>query len=194
MEIYFIAYYNSFRGDKNGYNLTRGGEGMVGFKHSPESIEKIINNRRSFKGKNNPAYGKSYAGWHHTEKNKIIMSDAKRGEKNPNFGKKLSVETLRKRSKSISGDKNWRWARKNFNASSIYYGVSITRFYHKDKIYIWWHVEINENGKKINLGIYKIEIEAAKIYDKYVVEHDINRPLNFPRDYPDYPKFIKKKK
>ena len=34
------------------------------------------------------------------------------------------------------------------------------------------------NGRKISLGYYKTELEAAKAYNDYVIEHNLNRSLN----------------
>jgi len=39
LEIYYIAFYNTIR--PNGYNLTRGGEGTSGYKHTKKAREKI---------------------------------------------------------------------------------------------------------------------------------------------------------
>jgi hypothetical protein len=38
--------------------MTEGGEGTIGRKHSPETIQKIIKNRKNISGKNSPMYGK----------------------------------------------------------------------------------------------------------------------------------------
>ena len=47
LEIYYIGYYNSFNGNnKEGMNLTLGGEGMLGKKHSEETKKKISENRK----------------------------------------------------------------------------------------------------------------------------------------------------
>ena len=36
------------------------------------------------------------------------------------------------------------------------------------------------------IGKYDSEVEAAKAVDQYVVEHNLDRSLNFPLDYPNY--------
>jgi group I intron endonuclease len=46
MENYFIQQYNSFH---NGYNSTLGGDGILGFKHTPEQIEKRVSKVRGKK-------------------------------------------------------------------------------------------------------------------------------------------------
>jgi group I intron endonuclease len=41
LEIYWIAFYNSYIKDKGGYNLTRGGEGIMGYKPTEETLIKM---------------------------------------------------------------------------------------------------------------------------------------------------------
>ena len=55
-EIEYIKKYNS-NNRYNGYNLTEGGEGIVGYKHSLESKIKMSNDRS---GEKHPNYGKKY--------------------------------------------------------------------------------------------------------------------------------------
>lgn len=102
-EIYWIDYYNTFEGE--GYNLTKGGEGMLGCEFSEKTKRKISNaligrafteehkrnlieNHPDVSGKNNYFYGKS-----HTEESKRKMSKEK-------LGIKFSEETKRKMSKN----------------------------------------------------------------------------------------------
>lgn len=75
-------------------NLTNGGEGMSGYKHSEEFIERMRTNNPSkdprvskiksekLSGKKNPMYGKT-------------------GEKSPNYGKPRTRESIEKRTKSF---------------------------------------------------------------------------------------------
>jgi 2-polyprenyl-3-methyl-5-hydroxy-6-metoxy-1,4-benzoquinol methylase len=111
MEIYWIAYYNSFKGDGGGYNLTRGGDGSLGSTHSEESKLKMsVNRKGKGTGKNNPMYKR-----HHSEESKKKMSLAHSGKKlsdehkknisisligenSPNYGKHLSEATREKMS------------------------------------------------------------------------------------------------
>lgn len=67
---------------------------FYGKKHSPEMIQKLLNNRRSFEGTQNPFYGKTHSKEtiEKIKKNSPDMS----GEKNPFYGKKHSPETLAK--------------------------------------------------------------------------------------------------
>lgn len=69
-EIYFIKLFNSL---ENGYNMTEGGEGSYGFKHTEES-KRIISEKAKLRG-----------GHPHTEEHKKYMSDVMKG-KNKNFG------------------------------------------------------------------------------------------------------------
>ena len=86
-----------------GYNITEGGKGTKGMKHSEESRKKMseINS-----GENNPMYGKygknnpNY-GRHHTEETKKKMSETKSGENNPMYGKR-HTEDIRKKIGKLS--------------------------------------------------------------------------------------------
>jgi len=89
----------------------------------------------------------------------------KRGEDSPLFGKPRSDETKKKISLTLIG-------KKRSNASSKYFGIS--------KLEKGWRIDA---GKYV--GCSKDEIEAAKTYDKYVIENNLPHPLNFPKDYPN---------
>ena len=109
MEIYYIKMYNSYiyAENSNGYNMTKGGEGIRGKKHSKkfkkflseihtgkthsEETKKKIS--ESLKGENNPFYGK-----HHTEETKQKLREK-------NTGKTHSEETKKKMSESRKGKK-----------------------------------------------------------------------------------------
>ena len=92
-EIFYIAHFNTFLGE--GYNLTKGGEGVLGYKHSEKSKQKMSENHNnseeykqkiseSKKGENNPMFGK-------------------KGENHHMFGRKQSEETIQKMSESHKG-------------------------------------------------------------------------------------------
>src|SRR5690625_3762383 len=86
-EKHWIEYYNTFihSENSNGYNLTKGGDGLFGHKgywlgksRSEETRKNISEARKGkFGGKNHYLYGKGH----------LI-----KGEKNPNYGKLLSEE------------------------------------------------------------------------------------------------------
>jgi group I intron endonuclease len=66
-------------GNEFGYNLTEGGDGSSGFKHSKESKEKMSKSRKGTRlGKENTFYGK-----HHSQKTKLIISKTHLGKKQP---------------------------------------------------------------------------------------------------------------
>lgn len=60
--------------------------------------------------------------------------------------------------------------------TSEYVGVS---FYNATKK---WHAEITVNYKKISLGVYDSEIDAAMAYNNYVTKYGLNRKLNIIND------------
>lgn len=109
-EIHFIEQYKSF--GQQGYNMTSGGEGMIGYHHTDETKDKL---RESMKGRhggeNNPMFGMSgdkspsygrtgdksvWYGKHHTDKTKDKISES-------NKGKIRSDETKKKISESHKG-------------------------------------------------------------------------------------------
>ena len=82
-EIEFIALYG--RRDKKAgilVNMTDGGEGTVGYRHTVKTKEKC---RISASGSNNAWYGKKRP--EHSKIMKQVMSGLRVGEKNPAFGK-----------------------------------------------------------------------------------------------------------
>jgi len=90
-------------------NLTSGGEGALGYRHSEEQKAKWSQERKgSITGDKNPNYGKfgpehpAY-GRKLSEETKKRLSEQKRGEKNPNYGRKLSEETRKKMSEVRKG-------------------------------------------------------------------------------------------
>ena len=78
-EKYWIAYYDSFN---NGYNMTIGGQGMIGFTHNPWSDERREHMSVINSGELNPMYGKT-----HSEEYKDICRDRWTKEGNPNYNK-----------------------------------------------------------------------------------------------------------
>lgn len=69
-EIFWTAELKTYDpAQKNGWNLTKGGCGQLGFKHKKETKQKIKEHQPDRSGKNNPMFGRS-------------------GEKSPSWGKK----------------------------------------------------------------------------------------------------------
>lgn len=90
-------------------NLTDGGEGTFGFRHSDEQKAKWSKMRKgSITGEKNPNYGKfgenhpSY-GRKFSEETIKKLSEQKTGPKNPNYGKPISQETREKMSSAQKG-------------------------------------------------------------------------------------------
>lgn len=116
-ESYFIKELNTFK--PNGYNLTYGGDGCSGFKHSEETKKKISD---AHKGKNTgqrpdwvrrkiseghkgqkPTYG--HLGKKHSEETKRLLSDINKGKPGKFKGKHHSEESKKKMSDAHKGKK-----------------------------------------------------------------------------------------
>ncbi len=82
LEIQEIATHHS-NDPSQGYNLTAGGEGLVGFHHS-EKTKAVM--RRKHRGVNHPMFGR-----HHTAEARQAISEHTMGERNHFFGKKHSA-------------------------------------------------------------------------------------------------------
>jgi len=54
--------------------------------------------------------------------------------------------------------------------TSQFKGVSIKHVKYKNKIYQYWSAEICKNGKRIKIGQFKKQEDAAKAYDKKALE------------------------
>lgn len=76
LEISFIQKYNPK------FNFTKGGDGTLGFKHSKETIKKMLKNRPDMHGENNPMFGKK----HSLEARKKI-SEKRKGVSHPGYTK-----------------------------------------------------------------------------------------------------------
>lgn len=63
-----------------------------------------------------------------------------------------------------------------YKKTSKYYGVCFIKdIMRRNKP---WLVGVKINKKRMHIGYYKSEIEAAQAYNNYVIEHNLNRPLN----------------
>ena len=175
---------------EGGYNISWGGETPArGWHHTPEAIEKL---RIAMTGKNNPRFGVKLS----PEEKKIIGESRiyPKGKDNPLFGIPKSPETKlklsiantgkivpddvrKKMSDSRKRDKNLLLGKKYDNSSSSYYGVYYVIRMNK---YVYWQVYVTIREVWKYVGQYKTELEAAKAYDKYIAENNLNRPVNFP--------------
>lgn len=89
------------------------------------------------------------------------------GSENGMWGKSQSKDTLKLMSSSHIG-------KKMNNPLSNYFGVTYDKSRNKWKSFI-----VPTRRKIVNIGRYLLEIDAAKAYDKYVIENNLDRPLNF---------------
>jgi len=137
---------------------------------SEETKALISENHADFSGENHPLFGK-----HHSEETK-----KKIGKKNKNRivspeereQKSKTAKDVWKNEKEIGKTRASRVGKKRPNSASVYMGVGLSR-----KAKGW---SVNSCGKYI--GFYKDEIEAAKAYDKYIIENNLPYTLNFPDD------------
>lgn len=64
--------------------------------------------------------------------------------------------------------------------TSKYYGVSFSQSsWGENK----WIIRTTVNKKQKHIGQFKDEIEAAKAYNDYVIENNLNKPLNYFGEY-----------
>lgn len=88
-EKFFIKCYNTKK--PNGYNLTDGGEGNLGW-HPTEEIKKKI--------------GDKNRGRSPSKETREIWSEQRKGEKHPLFGKKRDCPWMKERNKKLCGEKH----------------------------------------------------------------------------------------
>jgi group I intron endonuclease len=163
LEKIFIFIFKSHISKGRGYNLTFGGDGSSGFKHSEET-KKLLSQQHTGmkysdetkhkqsimrKGKNNGNYGRGLF-----------------GKDNPMFGKHRTEKDKIATRKAHIGTK-----RKN--SPSIFYGVRPSNRKKNP-----WRVQITDMAKAIHIGNYRTEIEAALTYNAYVIKNKLDRPLN----------------
>lgn len=123
LEQCYIALYDTTNIDK-GYNITIGGEGVSGYKHTEETKKKMS---QALKGENNPNYGKPCSeqtkkkiskankGKRRTEEVRKKLSETHSGENNPNYGKHHTEEAKRKMSENHADVKG----KNNPNAKAV---------------------------------------------------------------------------
>jgi len=170
MEIYWIAYYNTFHTDGEGYNLSRGGEAGFGHKMSEEGKRKISEAKKG---------NTDWVGRKHSDETKQKMSESQKGNQNAknrlmseesknkisiaNKGKKQTKETKEKNSKSHMGLMSRLGISSKIDSiTSKYVGV------HKQENKFIANITVNKI--RMYLGIYDKEEDAAIAYDKKVIE------------------------
>lgn len=172
-EQYYIKLWNTKV--PNGYNLTDGGEGSLGWILSPETIEKMSKAQKGH-----------FVSLETREKSRISHTNpplqtrekmSKSAKEKPSVSLKTreklriastnpSPEIIEKRKKALLG-------KKHLGASSSFQGVYKTS---GGK----WGVRVNILGETKHVGTYKTELEAAKACDIYVIKNNLSYPLNFP--------------
>lgn len=181
-EIYYIES-NFSHTSQQGYNISFGGNApMKGRIVSKETREKIRISRIGIEfteeHKRNLSLGQTGVkrkprSKEHCEKisknrkGKLFTEEHKKKLSNARRGIKRSSSSLLKFSNTMTGTKR-------DTSTSKYIGVA---YDNKGKR---WRCGFSKNGKRINIGSFSSEEEAALEYDKYILENKIDRPLNFP--------------
>jgi group I intron endonuclease len=142
LETYWIVYYDSHIDNGHGYNMSYGGDGRLGYKHSEESKKKIGDAQ---KGEKNHNYGKK--------------ADLELKNKLSEIQKNMPLEIKAKRGIANQGTKRRR------KATSRYTGT-----FRHSKSKCLWHASITKNKTVYSLGTYETEIDAALAYNKKALE------------------------
>lgn len=141
---------------EGGYNISYGGSvPMRGIKFSDDHKLKISQSNK----------GRVFSEEH---KEKLRLS---------HIGMMVSDNARKKIGDSETGEKHHFWGKKRPDSTSSYFGVSWHDFSSS------WQIRITVSKKVIRIGQSKIEVEAAKMYDNYVIQNNLPNPLNFPEDY-----------
>jgi len=92
-EKFWIEKLNSHISANLGYNMTRGGDGVFGYKHS-ENAKLSMSEKRS--GSQNHNFGKRWGRTSHSPDHLQMMSEKHSGRGNPMYGRKHSDESRKK--------------------------------------------------------------------------------------------------
>lgn len=181
-EIFYIENLNTKQ--PNGFNISNGGDcGNLGTKLSEEtkmkmSISRKGKKKKPFSEEHKKNISLSKKGKKMSDETRKKMSIAQSGENNPIFGKKRPQSVKEKISETRKGVKSTLGI-KTKKSSSKYIGVYI-HIYPDTFRFGFTHNGIRHHGSKT----YRNEIDAAKAYDKYVIDNELEgRPLNFPEDF-----------
>ena len=82
LEPYYIEDRNTFIGNGQGYNMTTGGEGMTGYKHTKKSKKLMVENHKHV----------GMTGQKHSEETKRKQSEANSGPNHPNWRRDFTEE------------------------------------------------------------------------------------------------------
>lgn len=115
-----------------------------------------------------------------SEETRRRMSIAQSGENHPMWGKKHSPETIQGYKKNRTGERAYQFGTKANDSTSRFFGVN--KIISKGK-YIYWVAYVKVGGVKNYIGSSKVEENAARMYDKFIVENNLPNPLNFPDEW-----------
>jgi len=90
---------------------------------------------------------------------------------------KHTEESKLKNALSQEGVKGNAFGKKKKNSMSKYFGVRIS----KVGKYVYWRSQVRVNRKTIYMKNSKTELQAAILYDNYVIQNNLPNPLNFPK-------------
>jgi len=99
------------------------------------------------------------------------------GGEAPKFSDKTK-EMMSKSHPDCTGNRNsnFRNFRKSKNSSYKYYGVQ--KYKHSRNGNFYWKVYLTISRKYVYIGNSTSEIDAAKLYNSYIISNKIDRPLN----------------
>lgn len=109
-----------------------------------------------------------------SEETRKRMSLANTKEKHPMWGKKHTEEAREKMRAKKGGEKSYQFGKKMPNSSSQYFGV----YPLKSKGHLYWTAQIKQGKTHIYVGSSKIEEEAARMYNEYIIKNGLPNPLN----------------
>lgn len=103
MEQDAIMHYNTLV--PHGYNMTRGGDGILGFTHSEETKQRIAEKKRGIPAPEHVriAVGNRHRGVPKSPEQRQKIGDAQRGEKSPTYGKPMPEEIKQRISATQAG-------------------------------------------------------------------------------------------
>jgi group I intron endonuclease len=175
-EIYWISVFNS-NNFECGYNITAGGRNGS---HDEETIRKLSEMKKGthLSEETKRKIADAITGKKRSDETRKKISEARKKGSSWLAGKHHTEEAKRKRSEKMEGENAHWFGKKQPNALSQYFGVR--RINRNGRVY-WW-VGLKVNREDVYVGSAKSEIEAARMYDAYVIENNLPNPLNFPEE------------
>jgi group I intron endonuclease len=172
-EIYWIAYFNSYRGDGCGYNLSRGGDGNDGYVCSNETKRKISKIKKGIPmpERTRKRISEANIGRIPSNETRKKMSESAKGNTS-HKGFKHSEESIRKMQRPRPNRWEKGMGEKKINSSSKYIGVFLKKGRKKK-----WGARISYQGKGILLGYFYTEIEAAIKYNEFAIKYYEDRAI-----------------